>query len=868
MRLDLNPVEGTLRRAGALIAALAFAHGLEAATVCEPWGETWAGTLTDTAGEESDWTLQAVRDCPEPPVEPPPIQPPEPPAGKTPSVVRDAPAWLRALTIPPGQWWRLPTTHRASSDDIRADLRCQADGNPECRGEDAAPWTGTGRRSLTGAWCGAAALRTWGDAGGIALSCGGHLAYGGSQLVALDLDTLRWEELTQPYGIIPGTDPRPVTDWFGQYPDGSRIPPHSLNSMVGIPGTADNPDGWYMSFQVEESMNLAPDPDYPPRGHTARPVGGGGISLKHGTWREYEHTPISSPWWRARHADPECEDFVDPSRCSFSEYTAATWYARARSETELGETVIVVQDPNGNGKPENWIYSFDLRADSGSADYVGTWRQVQPAPRSGYNYFQVACPLAATVEDDRCFMTNFNAGQPDRIYVFAPDDPERKWWHAPLEGPAPTTVSKYAVFTESQARGACATYYDPIASLLDVWSVCLDAEERTTWTLVGSETVDPNNTTHTPEIPGNNVIGSRGYSFWYYFEDEREGCAVVTTGGSICELFIIVPNSGARERNRVDCPATDPTACGYPYAMLIPATIAPIAPPRPEPPPNGDFLAKCEARDAIVCHDFLSQADVDEVYVPGYSLVPAVHDASTNSAVLTIPTTAEAEAADTVLASNVLGDLVEQYGALGNYPPYGSMTGELHWSWPVIQDGVVHFEYEMLAPELVQRAIYGKLYILWSQRSCGTHEIVMQPYRSNNVPHALWYETCGGNGYTVSDPFGVDNPSQIDAQPGGDTECLRHPDALSTMPCGIWGDDWIRVYTRVDLRPGGFVEVHFSYQTNGVYGDSAQVIRYPRQTTTELAELFVHYYNNGWPERLEERLYYRARNVMVWRTEQ
>ena len=135
-----------------------------------------------------------------------------------------APDWV--FDIEPGTW---ATVGENSLSDV--DPADDPDANPEHPGSP--PWNGTnGQSAMIGAWNGGAFATDFGRSGALIVYGGGHNDYWGSEVYAFDMDTLRWERLSDPYA-----GPFNWPYGSGSYPDGSAIPPHTYDYVEYHRGT-------------------------------------------------------------------------------------------------------------------------------------------------------------------------------------------------------------------------------------------------------------------------------------------------------------------------------------------------------------------------------------------------------------------------------------------------------------------------------------------------------------------------------------------------------------------------------------------------------------------------------------------------------
>jgi len=114
------------------------------------------------------------------------------------------------------------------------------------------------------------------------------------------------------------------------------------------------------------------------------------------------------------------------------------------------------------------------------------------------------------------------------------------------------------------------------------------------------------------------------------------------------------------------------------------------------------------------------------------------------------------------------------------------------------------------------------MFILGQGREgCAPYEIVAHNAYYRGYPS--FYSKCGEfTGVAVQNPTG-DNISQFDYQPGGETACMRHPQA-NTKPCAKFeADIWVTYQVHVNTI-AAFLEV---WQT--VRGVTTRIIEHPLQ---------------------------------------
>ncbi|MCU0962628.1 MAG: hypothetical protein MUF48_21235 [Pirellulaceae bacterium] len=133
-----------------------------------------------------------------------------------------APDWVKQIA--PGTWAAVSLNTIADVDPAR-----DPELNPRHPG--LAPWSGVGQYAVLDAWNGGAFAAGYGRSGGLIICGGGHTDYYGNEVYAFDLDSRRWNRLTNPYP----TPVFPVAD--GIWPDGTPSVSHTFEQVDYHPGT-------------------------------------------------------------------------------------------------------------------------------------------------------------------------------------------------------------------------------------------------------------------------------------------------------------------------------------------------------------------------------------------------------------------------------------------------------------------------------------------------------------------------------------------------------------------------------------------------------------------------------------------------------
>lgn len=144
------------------------------------------------------------------------------PSGDTPS----APAWMQSLTT--GVWATGSTNTLSSVDPAASALT-----NPNYPSQ--APWAiSAGQRNLLNAWNGGtiATPESYSTHGAWMIYGGGHGAYQGSEVYALDFASRQFTRLSDPYA-----GDCSVAQPSGWYPDDSPIPTHTYDAIGWHPGS-------------------------------------------------------------------------------------------------------------------------------------------------------------------------------------------------------------------------------------------------------------------------------------------------------------------------------------------------------------------------------------------------------------------------------------------------------------------------------------------------------------------------------------------------------------------------------------------------------------------------------------------------------
>lgn len=138
------------------------------------------------------------------------------------STSRPAPEWVRQIA--PGTWAEVSLNTLADVDPAK-----DPEINPRFPGLP--PWAPYGQWPLLDAWNGGAFAQGYGQYGALILCGGGHADYYGNEVYAFDLDSRRWQRLTNPYP----TPSFPIEN--GIWPDGTPSVSHTYDQVDYHPGT-------------------------------------------------------------------------------------------------------------------------------------------------------------------------------------------------------------------------------------------------------------------------------------------------------------------------------------------------------------------------------------------------------------------------------------------------------------------------------------------------------------------------------------------------------------------------------------------------------------------------------------------------------
>lgn len=171
------------------------------------------------------------------------------------SAAPPAPDWVKQIA--PGTWAEVSLNTLADVDPAR-----DPEVNPQY--PNLAPWSSRGQHALLEAWNGGAFAPGYGKTGALVVCGGGHADYYGNEVYAFDLESRRWQRLTNPYP----TPFFPVTD--GIWPDGTPSVSHTYDQVEYHPGTNsfvmlktqyDNKGGNSAPIVAMFSMNELASPD-------------------------------------------------------------------------------------------------------------------------------------------------------------------------------------------------------------------------------------------------------------------------------------------------------------------------------------------------------------------------------------------------------------------------------------------------------------------------------------------------------------------------------------------------------------------------------------------------------------------------------
>ena len=129
-----------------------------------------------------------------------------------------------------------PGTWKAISTNTLADVDPEQDTVLNPKYPQSSPWHGnSGQSGVIAAWCGGAFAYGFGKYGALLVWGGGHQDYYGNEVYAFDVDKLRWSRLSDPYRspMFDGVGAYP----HGRYPDGTPVPPHSVDLLEYHPKT-------------------------------------------------------------------------------------------------------------------------------------------------------------------------------------------------------------------------------------------------------------------------------------------------------------------------------------------------------------------------------------------------------------------------------------------------------------------------------------------------------------------------------------------------------------------------------------------------------------------------------------------------------